>query len=90
MNIERIKKEIDMQTRNGRREVYVRTTDLLDLLPNIRENSVKARITMNVDDLNYLVEEYERNQFKNSLKVEQYEINIKKVDEKNYNIEKER
>ena len=82
MNIDRLKKEIEHQTRNGNRQVDVRTTDLLDLLPNIIENGIKANTTIDIDELTYLLEDYERKQFKNKYKVR--DLKLEQVDERGY------
>lgn len=87
MNVERLKKEIEHQTRNGRREVYVRTTDLLDLLPNINENGVKDRLTIDLDELTYLLEEYERKHFKDKYKVENTNTKLVQKDNMKYKFE---
>lgn len=91
MNIESIKRRIHTQRINGRKNISVSQQELFELIPNLKEKSIKTNITMDVDELKYLVEEYERNNFKKSLKVEQFDISqegIKKVDKRNYDLER--
>lgn len=91
MNIDGIKRRLNTQTRNGRRNISVSMNELFELIPNLKEKSIKTNITMDVDELQYLVEEYERNNFKKSLKVEQFDVSqeeIKKVDKRNYDLER--
>lgn len=88
MNIESIKRRIHTQRINGRKNISVSQQELFELIPDLKEKSIKTNITMDVDELKYLVEEYEKKQFKQSIKVEQYDLNIQKVNEKNYDLER--
>ena len=72
MNIERLKKEIDMQTRNGRTEVYVRIEDLKELVDGLEGKYGDNKMFVEVDYIEELIAEYEekhKNNFKESLKV---------------------
>ena len=68
MNIKKLKKEIEEQTRNGRKEVYVRLEDLKELIEEYeKRNSFKNRLKVDVntklvrqDGLNYEFKEIER------------------------------
>lgn len=91
MNIDGIKRRLNTQIRNGRRNISVSMNELFELIPNLKEKSIKTNIIMEVDELQYLVEEYEKNNFKQKLKVEQFDISqegIKKVDKMNYDLER--
>lgn len=71
MNIERLKKEIEHQTRNGKKEVYIRIEDLKELVDGLEGKYGDNRMFVEADYVEELIEEYEkRNSFKNSLKVD--------------------
>ena len=71
MNIKKLKKEIEEQTRNGRKEVYVRLEDLKELVEGLEGTYGESRMMIEADYVEELIEEYEkRNSFKNSLKVD--------------------
>ena len=85
MNIERLKKEIDMQTRNGRTEVYIRLADIKELVEGLESTYGESRMMIEADYVEELIEEYEkRNSFKNSLKVD---VNTKLVKQDGLNFE---
>lgn len=72
MNIERLKKEIDMQTRNGRTEVYIRLADIKELVEGLEGTYGDNRMLIEADYIEKLITEYEekhKNNFKESLKV---------------------
>lgn len=72
MNIERLKKEIDMQTRNGRTEVYIRIADIKELVEELEGTYGDSRMLIEADYIEELIAEYEekhKNNFKESLKV---------------------
>lgn len=72
MNIERLKKEIDMQTRNGRTEVYIRLADIKELVEGLEGTYGDNRMLIEADYIEELIAEYEekhKNNFKESLKV---------------------
>lgn len=72
MNIERLKKEIDMQTRNGRTEVYIRLEDIKELIDGLEGKYGDNRMLIEADYIEELIAEYEekhKNNFKESLKV---------------------
>ena len=72
MNIEKLKKEIDMQTRNGRTEVYIRLADIKELVEGLEGTYGDSRMIIEADYIEELIEEYEekhKNNFKESLKV---------------------
>lgn len=72
MNIERLKKEIDMQTRNGRKEVYIRIEDIKELVDGLEGKYGDNRMLIEADYIEELIAEYEekhKNNFKESLKV---------------------
>lgn len=71
MNIKKLKKEIEEQTRNGRKEVYVRLEDLKELVEGLEGTYGESRMMIESNYVKELIEEYEkRNSFKNSLKVD--------------------
>lgn len=82
MNINRIKKEIEHQTRNGRTDIYVSMEDLKELEEGASQTLYgKDRIYVPIDYLLELIDNYEENQkktktndFKNSLKVPEGEL----------------
>ena len=91
MNIDNIKRRIHVQTKNNRGNISVTMAELFELIPDLKEKSIKTNITMDVDELKYLVEEYEKNNFKQKLKVESFDISsegIKKVDKKIIDLER--
>ena len=49
MNIERLKKEIDMQTRNGRTEVYIRLADIKELVEGLEGTYGDNRMLIEAD-----------------------------------------
>ena len=72
MNIERLKKEIDIQTRNGRTEVYIRLEDIKELVDGLEGKYGDNRMLIEADYIEELIAEYEekhKNSFKESLKV---------------------
>jgi hypothetical protein len=85
MNIERLKKEIEHQTRNGKKEVYIRIEDLKELVDGLEGKYGDNRMFVEADYVEELIEEYEkRNSFKNSLKVD---VNTKLVKQDGLNFE---
>ena len=85
MNIKKLKKEIEEQTRNGRKEVYVRLEDLKELVEGLEGTYGESRMMIEADYVEELIEEYEkRNSFKNSLKVD---VNTKLVKQNGLNYE---
>lgn len=72
MNIERLKKEIEHQTRNGRTEVYIRLADIKELVEGLEGTYGDNRMLIEADYIEELIAEYEeehKNNFKESLKV---------------------
>lgn len=72
MNIEKLKKEIDMQTRNGRTEVYIRLEDIKELVDGLEGKYGDNRMLIEADYIEELIAGYEekhKNNFKESLKV---------------------
>lgn len=72
MNIERLKKEIEHQTRNGRTEVYIRLEDIKELIDGLEGKYGDNRMLIEADYIEELIAEYEekhKNNFKESLKV---------------------
>ena len=85
MNIERLKKEIEHQSRNGKKEVYIRIEDLKELVDGLEGKYGDNRMFVEADYVEELIEEYEkRNSFKNSLKVD---VNTKLVKQDGLNFE---
>lgn len=85
MNIKKLKKEIEEQTRNGRKEVYVRLEDLKELVEGLEGTYGESRMMIEADYVEELIEEYEkRNSFKNSLKVD---VNTKLIKQDGLNFE---
>lgn len=67
MNTQRLKREIEQQTRNGRTSVYISISDLEEL-QGIQTQS-NGRIYIDVSELEELIYKYEKNSFKRRLKV---------------------
>jgi len=59
LNLEKIKREIKQQTRNGRQSVYLEVADLNELGYNAR--TVSDRIFVDVNDIIPLIEKAENN-----------------------------
>lgn len=73
LDIERLKKEIDMQTRNGRKEVYIKMEDIKELCEGMEGSYGENRMMIEADYIEELIAEYEKahkNSFKESLKVD--------------------
>lgn len=93
MNIQSIKRRINLERANGKRYISVSPEELFEIIPNLSKKALKINITMDVDELLYYVEEYEKNHFKQSLKIESFEINsegIQKINKKIIDLDKER
>ena len=94
MNIERLKKEIDMQTRNGRTEVYIRLEDIKELVDGLEGKYGDNRMLIEADYIEELIAEYEekhKNNFKESLKVkkpiEHWDTKLTDFNEKGFTFE---
>lgn len=94
MNIERLKKEIDMQTRNGRTEVYIRLADIKELVEGLEGTYGDNRMLIEADYIEKLIAEYEekhKNNFKESLKVkkpiEHWDTKLTDFNEKGFTFE---
>lgn len=94
MNIERLKKEIDMQTRNGRKEVYIRIEDIKELVDGLEGKYGDNRMLIEADYIEELIAEYEekhKNNFKESLKVkkpiEHWDTKLTDFNEKGFTFE---
>ena len=94
MNIERLKKEIEHQTRNGRTEVYIRLEDLKELVEGLEGTYGESRMLVEVDYIEELIAEYEekhKNNFKESLKVnkliEHWDTKLTDFNEKGFTFE---
>ena len=94
MNIERLKKEIDMQTRNGRTEVYIRIEDIKELVDGLEGKYGNNRMLIEADYIEELIAEYEekhKNNFKESLKVkkpiEHWDTKLTDFNEKGFTFE---
>lgn len=94
MNIERLKKEIDMQTRNGRTEVYIRIADIKELVDELEGKYGDNRMLIEADYIEELIAEYEekhKNNFKESLKVkkpiEHWDTKLTDFNEKGFTFE---
>lgn len=57
--LERLDKEIEQQTRNGRNEIYISTDDLEEL--GMTEFKNKGRVFIPLDKLNMLIDRYKDN-----------------------------
>lgn len=82
MNIEKLKKEIDHQTRNGRLSVYIELADLIELQENTSKVIYgKDRINVSADYVRELIDKYEERDkaksFRESLKVDVSELQNK-------------
>lgn len=94
MNIERLKKEIEHQTRNGRKEVYIRLADIKELVDDLEGTYGDNRMLIEADYIEELITEYEekhKNSFKESLKVkkpvESWETKLTSFDETGFTFE---
>lgn len=94
MNIERLKKEIEHQTRNGKKEVYIRIEDLKELVDGLEGKYGDNRMFVEADYIEELIAEYEKkhkNSFKESLKVkkpvESWETKLTSFDETGFTFE---
>ena len=94
MNIERLKKEIDMQTRNGRKKVYIRIEDIKELVDGLEGKYGDNRMLIEADYIEELIAEYEekhKNSFKESLKVKKpvksWETKLTDFNEKGFTFE---
>lgn len=94
MNIEKLKKEIDMQTRNGRTEVYIRLADIKELVDGLEGKYGDNRMLIEADYIEELIAKYEekhKNSFKESLKVkkpvESWETKLTSFDETGFTFE---
>lgn len=79
MNIEKLKKEIDHQTRNGRLSIYIELADLIELQENTSKVLYnKKRINVSADYVRELIDKYEEKNksksFRESLKVDVSEL----------------
>lgn len=93
LDIERLKKEIDMQTRNGRKEVYIRMEDIKELCEGMAGSYGDNRMMIEADYMLELIDKYEKenkkNAFKDSLKVNVDTKMVSKNSHKYMNIERE-
>lgn len=94
MNIERLKKEIENQTRNGRTEVYIRLEDIKELVDGLEGKYGDNRMLIEADYIEELIAEYEekhKNSFKENLKVkkpvESWETKLTSFDETGFTFE---
>lgn len=94
MNIKKLKKEIEEQTRNGRKEVYVRLEDLKELVEGLEGTYGESRMMIEADYIEELIAEYEekhKNNFKESLKVkkpiEHWDTKLTDFNEKGFTFE---
>ncbi len=92
LDIERLKKEIDMQTRNGRKEVYIRMEDIKELCAGMAGSYGANRMMIEADYMLELIDKYEKenkkNAFKDSLKVNVDTKMVSKNSHKYMNIER--
>ena len=94
MNIERLKKEIEHQTRNGKKEVYIRIEDLKELVDGLEGKYGDNRMFVEADYIEELIAKYEekhKNIFKESLKVkkpvEHWDTKLTDFNEKGFTFE---
>lgn len=96
MDICKLEKEVDMQTRNGRDEVYLLINDIqqLEMAVNgettLTEDYGDERMYIKANYIYHLIYTFKRNKFKNDLKVESKFINSTIVSDNKKEIEKER
>jgi len=104
MNIERIKKEIEHQSKNGRKEVYIKLDDINELINGAKKEVYGVeRIYIGIEAMKKIIEAYEKNtikenekavnEFKERLKVDMPDYKLTRIDEYGYKfepIEKER
>lgn len=82
MNLQKLKREIEHQARNGRTTVYIELADLIELQENTSKVIYgKDRINVSADYVRELIDKYEeRNKaktFRESLKVDASELQNK-------------
>lgn len=94
MNIERLKKEIEHQTRNGKKEVYIRIEDIKELVDGLEGKYGDNRMFVEADYIEELITEYKekhKNNFKESLKVnkliEHWDTKLTDFNEKGFTFE---
>lgn len=62
MNLEKLKKEIEHQSRNGRDNMYIEFKDIIELIKgSTKEVRGKERIYINMQVINQLIDAYEQN-----------------------------
>lgn len=85
MNIEELKKEIEMQSRNGRNKIYIKKNDLRDLGMLVSGEYGSERMYIELSEIEDLIKSYEKNPFKASLRVPvSGEMKLDKVDNAGY------
>lgn len=104
MNIEKLKREIEHQTRNGRKNIYIKVDDLNELVQGAKQEvRGEERIYIGIEAMKKIVEAYEKNtikenekavnDFKERLKVDMPDYKLTRIDEYGFKfepIEKER
>lgn len=62
MNLDKLKKEIEHQSRNGRDNMYIEISDIIELIKgSTKEVRGKDRIYVNIQAINQLINAYENN-----------------------------
>ena len=75
MNINELRKNIEHQTRNGRTTVYLPISTIKELDPGFESSNEYEYVDVN--NIEKLLSQYERNHFKESLKVDVEQPNKK-------------
>ncbi len=87
MNLNRLKREIQEQTRNGRTEVYILLEDLRELQGKLAQTYEEERIYIDVKYLEKLINEYEKKEFKRNLKSNIQHKKLVSIDEHGFKFE---
>lgn len=97
MDILKLEKEVDMQTRNGRDDVYLLINDIQQLEISVNGKSTLKnnygdgeRMYIKADYIYHLIYTFKRNKFKNDLKVETEAVNSTIISDNKKEMEKER
>lgn len=94
MDVMRLKKEIDHQTRNGRNNIYIKVSDIIDLIEGAKQTiRGEDRIYITIEAIQQLITAYEKedakaiNEFKERLKVDMPDYKLTRIDEYGYKFE---
>lgn len=91
MNLNKLRKEIEHQSRNGRDNMYIEVSDIQELIYGVAKNiQGKERVYISINTLNEMINRYEKinnspkNKFKENLKVNSPDYKLEKIDERGF------